>query len=39
MWAGYTIDKTGYLEQQVATLKQDLANIQKYEDELQAKKF
>lgn len=38
MWAGYTIDKTGYLEQQVATLKQDLANIQKYEDELQAKK-
>lgn len=37
MWAGYTIDKTSYLEQQIAALKQDLVNIQQYEEDLQAK--
>ncbi len=36
MWAGYTIDKTSYLDHQVQEIKSDLAEIQKYEDELQA---
>ena len=36
MWAGYTIDKTSYLDHQVQELKSDLTEIQKYEDELQA---
>nr|WP_307878580.1 DEAD/DEAH box helicase [Acinetobacter seifertii] len=36
MWAGYTIDKTSYLDHQVQDLKQDITEIQKYEDELQA---
>ncbi|MFC1389616.1 hypothetical protein NYY55_00490 [Acinetobacter pittii] len=36
MWAGYTIDKTSYLDHQVQELKNDLTEIQKYEDELQA---
>lgn len=35
MWAGYTIDRTGYLDHQVQELKNNLTEIHKYEDELQ----
>jgi len=38
MWAGYTIDKTSYLDQQITALKQDLAVIKQHEDELQAQR-
>lgn len=37
LWAGYAIDKTNNLDKQVDGLKQDLENIQKYQDELQTK--
>lgn len=37
LWAGYQIDRTGYLEQQIQLLKQDLKYLQDYNDELQAK--
>ncbi|MGA4438872.1 DEAD/DEAH box helicase [Psychrobacter pocilloporae] len=37
LWAGYNIDRTSYLDDQVAALKNDLENIQQYEDDLQAK--
>lgn len=35
IWAGYTIDRTNYLGQQVEKLKNNLTEIQKFEDELQ----
>ena len=37
IWAGYSIDRSRYLDEQVELLKHDLAHIQQYEDELQAK--
>lgn len=37
LWAGYNIDITSYLDEQVAALKNDLENIKQYEDDLQAK--
>jgi SNF2 family DNA or RNA helicase len=37
IWAGYAIDKTRYLDSQIEILKDELAQIQQYEDELQAK--
>ena len=37
MWAGYTIDKNRYLDNEVAALKNDLAQIQQYDDDVQAK--
>jgi len=37
LWAGYNIDRTSYLDDQVAALKKDLENIQQYDDELQAR--
>lgn len=37
LWAGYNIDRTSHLDDQVGALKKDLENIQQYEDDLQAK--
>lgn len=37
LWAGYNIDRTSYLDDQVAALKKDLEKIQQYDDELQAR--
>lgn len=37
LWAGYNIDRTSYLDDQIAALKKDLENIQQYDDELQAR--
>ncbi len=38
VWAGYEIERSQYLDQEIKSLKNDLDDIQKYEDELQAKK-
>lgn len=37
LWAGYAIDRTSYLDHQIQDLKNDIAKIQKFQDELQAK--
>ena len=37
LWAGYSIDRTNYLDNQIEELKSDLEKIQQYDDELQAK--
>lgn len=37
MWAGYEIERNSYLDQQIQDLKNDLDEIKKYQDELQAK--
>lgn len=37
MWAGYEIERNKYLDQQIQDLKNDLNEINKYQDELQAK--
>lgn len=37
LWAGYNIDKTNYLDNQIEALKSDLENIKQYKDDLQAK--
>ena len=37
IWAGYSVDRSRYLEEQIEVLKGELAQIQQYEDELQAK--
>lgn len=37
LWAGYNVDRTRYLDKQVELLKNELAQIQQYDDELQAK--
>lgn len=37
LWAGYSIDRTNYLDNQMEELKSDLEKIQQYDDELQAK--
>ncbi|WP_379544531.1 DEAD/DEAH box helicase [Psychrobacter sp. R86515] len=37
LWAGYSIDKTNYLDNQIEALKSDLEKIQQYDDELQAR--
>ena len=38
IWAGYEIDRSSYLDNQIEELKNDLNDIQKYQDELQAQK-
>ena len=38
VWAGYEIDRSSYLDDQIEELKNDLNQIQKYQDELQAQK-
>ena len=38
VWAGYEIDRSSYLEKKIEELKNDLNDIQKYQDELQAQK-
>jgi len=37
LWAGYSIDRTNYLDNQVEELKSDLEEIRQHEDDLQAK--
>lgn len=37
MWAGYEIERNKYLDKQIQDLKNDLNEINKYQDELQAK--
>lgn len=37
VWAGYSIDRSRYLDEQIEVLKHELAQIQYYEDALQAK--
>ena len=37
LWAGYSIDRTNYLDKQVEELKSDLEEIRQHEDDLQAK--
>lgn len=37
LWAGYSIDRSNYLDNQVEELKSDLEKIQQYDNELQAK--
>lgn len=37
MWAGYEIERNKYLDKQIQDLKNDLNEINKYKDELQAK--
>ena len=37
IWAGYSVDRSRYLDEQIDVLKRELAEIQHYEDELQAK--
>ncbi|WP_201550944.1 DEAD/DEAH box helicase [Psychrobacter fjordensis] len=37
LWAGYSIDRTNYLDNQIEALKSDLEKIQQYDDELQAR--
>ena len=37
LWAGYSIDRTNYLDNQVEELKSDLEEIQQHEDDLQTK--
>ncbi|WP_336039313.1 DEAD/DEAH box helicase [Acinetobacter calcoaceticus] len=37
MWAGYEIERNKYLDRQIQDLKNDLNEINKYQDELQAK--
>ncbi|CAA0201136.1 DEAD/DEAH box helicase [Acinetobacter baumannii] len=36
VWAGYEIERTSVLDQEIKTLKQDLETIQKYQDAAQA---
>lgn len=37
IWAGYEIERSQFLEQEIEDLKKELHEIQKYQDELQAK--
>ncbi|WP_369958165.1 DEAD/DEAH box helicase [Psychrobacter sp. CLB018] len=37
LWAGYSIDRTNYLDNQVEELKSELEEIRQHEDDLQAK--
>lgn len=37
LWAGYSIDRTNYSDNQIEALKSDLEKIQQYDDELQAR--
>ena len=37
VWAGDSIDRTSYLDNQIEALKSDLEKIQQYDDELQAR--
>ncbi len=37
LWAGYSIDRTNYLDNQLEELKSDLEEIRQHEDDLQAK--
>lgn len=37
VWAGDSIDRTSYLDNQIEVLKSDLEKIQQYDDELQAR--
>ncbi|MER2164520.1 MAG: ATP-dependent helicase, partial [Psychrobacter alimentarius] len=37
VWAGDSIDRTNYLDNQIEALKSDLEKIQQYDDELQAR--
>ncbi|MFX9108643.1 ATP-dependent helicase, partial [Acinetobacter baumannii] len=37
MWAGYEIERNKYLDKQIQDLKNDINEINKYQDELQAK--
>lgn len=37
VWAGYSVDRSRYLDEQIELLKHELAHIQQYEDKLQAK--
>ncbi|WP_017394881.1 hypothetical protein [Acinetobacter haemolyticus] len=39
LWAGYAIDRTSYLDHQIQDLKSDILEIQKFQDELQAKQI